>query len=325
MDIDIIPNIDNLDELDQADLQDLEELRQTAQNSILRLNFYMLLRRLRRTRSKRRFFSRRRFYDNQFYQAFGFTPTECETLLIRIGHRFQRRTKTNYALRTPEILMMSLRYLRTGGNFWNSGFFIGPSRQSANASFWEFIEAVNAELNDLITLAGTEEEWMHHATVFYEQHRISNVVGAIDGSYIHIRNIGDATVWFCRKGFAAINLTMMVDSSKQIRFISCRWPGSLHDSNVYRNTGLAQMVRDGWEPFPGAVILGDSAYQGVDRFVLPHPRENQIRPYQRNFYQANKNARNIVERVYGELKGKFGILSRRTGPMNLSIVTCIFH
>jgi hypothetical protein len=114
-----------LDNLDQEDLRDIQELRQILDNALLRLNFYALLYRLRKTRAKRRFLSRRRFYDRQFYQAFGFSPTECETLLLKIGYRFQRETMRTHALRTPEILMMSLRYLRTGGNFWNTGFFIG--------------------------------------------------------------------------------------------------------------------------------------------------------------------------------------------------------
>uniref|UniRef100_A0AC34FT77 DDE Tnp4 domain-containing protein n=1 Tax=Panagrolaimus sp. ES5 TaxID=591445 RepID=A0AC34FT77_9BILA len=312
-----IPNIFNLlNDNNDAAQQAMRQFQNVVERATIGLRFIILFDDFMRSRAQRIFRPRREVYDEQFFQAFGFTPTQAEHLLLRIGHHFQRSTRANMALFNSEILMVSLRVLRTGSNFWNSGYFVGPARPTANHVFWEFIDAVNTELADLITMEGTEEQWMHHATEFHERYGISNVIGALDGSHIEVLNIGDENVWFSRKGFAAINLTMLVDSSKLIRFITCRWPGSMHDIVVYRYSSLANMVRQGWEAFPGAVVLGDSAYIGGDRFVLAHPREPQIQPHQRAFYIAHKEARCIVERVYGELKGKFGILSRRTGPMN---------
>jgi hypothetical protein len=77
----------------------------------------------------------------------------------------------------------------------------------------------------------------------------------------------------------------MIDSSLMITYVSCRWPGSMHDSRVYTNTSLYNISRtdavDPWEPFPGAVVLADSAYLGIrnDGLLLPHPRHNRLNPH----------------------------------------------
>jgi hypothetical protein len=94
------------------------------------------------------------------------------------------------------------------------------------------------------------------------------------------------------------------------------------DSRVYTNTSLYNISRtdavDPWEPFPGAVVLADSAYLGIrnDGLLLPHPRHNRLNPENAAFYQAHRNARNNVECVIGRLKGKFSILSTTRGRIN---------
>uniref|UniRef100_A0A914R9P5 DDE Tnp4 domain-containing protein n=1 Tax=Panagrolaimus davidi TaxID=227884 RepID=A0A914R9P5_9BILA len=292
------PNVFNAFNNGQNDaLEVLRRLRQLVLRAHTRIQFIHLFDEFLRSRAAKDIRPRRAFFDVQFYDAFGLTTTAAENLLLRVGRHFERPTRTNWALYTPEVLMIALRILRTGCDFWNAGFFIGPSRATAHR--------------------GTREQWMHHATVFFNDFGISNVVGAIDGSYIPIRNIGDENLWFCRKGFAAINLTMMVDSCGFIRFISCRWSGRMHDLNVYRNTSLSREVAAGrFEPFPGAVCLGDTAYTGADRFILAHPRTANILPHEQLFWRRHREARSIVERVYGQLKGKYGILSVKNGFMN---------
>lgn len=159
------------------------------------------------------------------------------------------------------------------------------SKSTAHRCFWQVVNAVVEELPGLISLDLTDAQWMHQATLIHDTYGISHCVGFIDGSYIMIKNIGRRKSWFCRKGYPAINMTIMVDACGYIRFVSCRWPGAMHDARVYRLSGLAQYVREGWEPFVDAVIGGDSAYLGVDNFVLARPRDRGIDENNRRFYR----------------------------------------
>uniref|UniRef100_A0A914Y8G0 DDE Tnp4 domain-containing protein n=1 Tax=Panagrolaimus superbus TaxID=310955 RepID=A0A914Y8G0_9BILA len=146
-------------------------------------------------------------------------------------------------------------------------------------------------MSGLVTIEKTEAQWKHQASIYHREYGISHSVGSLDGTYIQIRNIGDRTNWICRKRYPAINMTIMVDASGLICYVSCRWPGSMHDSTVYRNTDLYRVANrpppGRWEPFPGAVVLADSAYIGIvgDNLLLAHPRFRRLTAQNARFYQ----------------------------------------
>ena len=43
-------------------------------------------------------------------------------------------------------------------------------------------------------------------------------------------------------------------------YVSARWPGRENDKRVLHNSTLYAAFEQGWRPFPGAVLLGDSGY-----------------------------------------------------------------
>ena len=167
-----------------------------------------------------------------------------------------------------------------------SAVFISPSKPTVCRAVHQFVAAVNAEMENYVTLDGSEANWRQHSKVFFEdmRTRLPHVVGAIDGTYIRIKNIRDEDAWFCRKGFAAINLTIMVDSAMMIRFATMKMSGATHDITVYRNSLLAELVEQGWRPFQNAWILGDSAYQGIRDFIIPY-QHRPLNPANFRFYR----------------------------------------
>lgn len=136
---------------------------------------------------------------------------------------------------------------------------------------------------DIVTLDTTEASWRHHATVFFQRTGMPYVAGAIDGTYIRIANIQDETGWWCHDRYPAINLTIVTDSCRMIRFATCRMAGSCHDITVYRQSALYERVQNGWRPFPNAVILGDSGYTGAGEFIIPMSHTGRLT--NPNFYK----------------------------------------
>lgn len=55
-----------------------------------------------------------------------------------------------------------------------------------------------------------------------------------------------------------------------------RFPGRVHDSRVFKKT-LGVRFEDGYRPFPGAVLLADSAYSCSDYVIrmISNPPEEQ--------------------------------------------------
>ena len=91
---------------------------------------------------------------------------------------------------------------------------------------------------------------------------------------------------------------------------STKDPGRWHDAKVLRQSQLRQTFEvEGLRLFPGAVILGDSAYPNREWLIPPFPGDP---PGARGlFNRAHKRTRSFVERQIGILKNRFYLL--RTG------------
>lgn len=58
-------------------------------------------------------------------------------------------------------------------------------------------------------------------------------------------------------------------SGPDLRFYSfcSKFPGSVNDSRVLRNSGLFRKFENGHRPFPGALLIGDAIYPQLDYLV----------------------------------------------------------
>ena len=99
----------------------------------------------------------------------------------------------------------------------------------------------------------------------------------------------------------------MTGSKHEIYFISANSPGSLHDSDVFESSALFVKLQEGWRPFPGSVILGDSGYAGRFPFMAtPYlTAAANSDPRKKRYNDCFKPARSTVERSIGIFKAKF--------------------
>uniref|UniRef100_A0A672KKR7 DDE Tnp4 domain-containing protein n=1 Tax=Sinocyclocheilus grahami TaxID=75366 RepID=A0A672KKR7_SINGR len=84
-----------------------------------------------------------------------------------------------------------------------------------------------------------------------------NVIGAIDCTHIHIKappgpNEGD---FVNRKGVHRIN--MVCDSMCHVTNVEAKWPGSVHDSRIFRESCLCTLFERG--DYDG-ILVGDGGY-----------------------------------------------------------------
>lgn len=83
-----------------------------------------------------------------------------------------------------------------------------------------------------------------------------------------------------------------------------RWPGSAHDSNIFTHSNFYRRFLNG--DFKNCAILADSAYP-PERFIckpLTNPQTRNETQYQ----DQQIKARNVAERVNGQLKRQFPVL-----------------
>lgn len=85
-----------------------------------------------------------------------------------------------------------------------------------------------------------------------------------------------------------------------------RWPGSAHDSFIFRTSAIGHHLEASHHGLEDGVLLGDSGYACTPflqtPYTHPHTRSEE------HFNVAHKTTRCIIERTFGVLKHRFHIL-----------------
>ncbi|XP_030745146.1 putative nuclease HARBI1 [Sitophilus oryzae] len=129
------------------------------------------------------------------------------------------------------------------------------------------------------------------------------VIGAIDGSHIKIdKPSDDPDSYMNRKSFYSIQIQTVCDHNLLIRDIFVGFPGSVHDSRVFRNSTLCATLQQKCVNFH---LLGDSGYPLLTNLLTPFRDRGQLSRAQTNYNVALATNRYIIEHCFGLLKQKY--------------------
>ena len=114
---------------------------------------------------------------------------------------------------------------------------------------------------------------------FQEFCGLPGVVGAIDGTHIHIRKpyVGPKDYFYFKTSWYTIQMQAVVDRSKRFLDLSIGMPGSMHDYRVLRRLALYQQLEsgtlfdeginvDGFTPY----LLGNTGYLLKQWIMIPY-------------------------------------------------------
>lgn len=105
----------------------------------------------------------------------------------------------------------------------------------------QFSASINARMNQFIWLPDSKEELDALSEITERLTGFPAACLSVDGSLIPIqRPTGHrGNCFYSRKGYTAINSMIAVDPCGIVRFASSRFPGSCHDSSIYRQSGVS--------------------------------------------------------------------------------------
>ena len=111
---------------------------------------------------------------------------------------------------------------------------------------------------------------------------LPRVIAAMDCTHIKISNPGgdDSLRFINRKGFFSLNCQYTCNADMVFTSIVARWPGSTHDSRIFRESNLCRDQERNNNDGRNGVILGDAGYP-----LLPYlmtPLNNPNTPAQRH-------------------------------------------
>ncbi|XP_041377361.1 putative nuclease HARBI1 [Gigantopelta aegis] len=167
-----------------------------------------------------------------------------------------------------------------------------------------------------------DEESVHIKRQFHNMAGFPGIIGCIDGTHIRVAcavKVHNAASYMNRKGYHSLNVQMVCDSSMKITNVVARWPGSSHDSRIFRSSTLRDHLEDGTIR---GILLGDNGY-ACERYLLT-PVLRAGTDSERRYNTSHRRTRNIIERVFG-----FGVDSRLRCHIETSkaviVALCVLH
>ena len=309
------------------------------------------MRGIRRARSERRAFHYfgAIFVDEAFRRTYRMSRSSFEKLVSLMGPFLKNRSLPNATkgraingdaiLTVREKVAISLRVL-AGASYLDICSSYSIARSTVYSTFHRFLAICSSgcvqqleisfpfdDDNRLRKLADDFAQATSNHSALY------GCVGALDGLAVRIRRptIEEASKpldYFNRKGFFAINVQAICDSRSRFLYLSLETPGSTHDATAFAVSSFSKKwaaaatddaKRKWW-------IAADDAYGATNNIITPWAgRRLDIFQDAFNFHLSGGN-RNVIERAFGLLTQRWGILWRRLqvtlGRAPQVVVTC---
>lgn len=224
-------------------------------------------------------------------------------------------------------LMIVLRYFSDPGFQTGVGLDLGVHQTTVCKILQEVMPQIVSKANKYIVFPTTNQQILESKVNWFTHFKMPCTIGAIDCTLIKIpkpKIFGDEFI--CRKGFPSLNVQMTCDYNGVITSVNASWPGSVHDSRIFKNSEICAVMQ---KPVHSqSILLGDSGY-GITPFLLtPYLQcENAMAL---NYNKLHCKARVIIEQTFGQLKRRFpilhyGIRLKLQSAPQVIICCCVLH
>ena len=275
------------------------------------------------------------YSDSRFKKLFRVSKGTFRVILGRISHDLVRDTVCEEPISPECRLAICLFRLARGDYMYTIAEMAGIGVSTVCTIVKEVCESIVRNLwQDTVQghFPSNEAEVKEKMLDMEQLWQFPCAWGAVDGCHLPIKcPVGGMD--FCKeyynfKNFYSIILMGMVDAHYRFIWASCGYPGNSHDSTVFKSTKL-------WEDLTGGniipnigkdvggvtvppLILGDSAFPSQPWLMKPFTNA-VLTPVQSNFNYRLSRARMVVECAYGQLKGRWRVLMRKSesSPMEV--------
>jgi hypothetical protein len=167
----------------------------------------------------------------------------------------------------------------------------------------------------------TEEEWTEVAHQFLYCTNFPNVIGAIDGKHIRIKQLRNSgsTLFNYKKIFFS-GVKAWVDADYKFIFVDIGSYGSSSDATIFRNSNMGKKLENKELNIPTAsplpndvngtpmpfVVVGDEAFGLFKHVLRPFPKRN-LSIQKKVFNYRHTRARRMVECAFGILASNWRI------------------
>ena len=267
------------------------------------------------------------YSEARFKKTFRISRSTFKYILNRIGPFLARETVTEDPI-SPELrLALCLYRLGRGDYLYTVAEMAGVGVSTVCSIVNEVCQVLVDHLwSECVSshMPKTQDDFMKKMLDMDEFWQFPCCWAAIDGCHIPIKcppgGLEACKEYHNFKNFYSIVLMGLVDSHYRFVWGSCGFPGNSHDAVIFRSTDLWNSIQEGFIPTIGKavgditvppLIVGDSAFPL--RSWLMKPFTNAVlTPQQHYFNYRLSRARMVTEAAYGQLKGRWRVLLRKS-------------
>lgn len=275
------------------------------------------------------------YTDERFKKTFRIRKATFEFILSRIRHILERQTVCEEPISPECRLGICLYRLGRGDYFYTIAEMTGLGvstvctivsevNQAIVGSMWQ--ECVSSHMPE------TSEDFQGKILDMEELWQFPFSWAAVDGCHIPIKCPpgGQAATkeYHNFKNFYSVVLMALVDAKYKFLWGSCGFPGNSHDSVILQSTDLWSNIKEGnvlpdftqqeEDVFVPPIILGDSAFPFETWLMKPYTHA-VLTQQQRYFNYRLSRARMVIECAYGQLKGRWRVLLRKSESTHFEV------
>lgn len=176
-------------------------------------------------------------------------------LLGEIEDDLQPSTQRSHAIPAVVKLLSTLQFLATGSFQTVVGVCAGISQTSFCRLLPEVLDALLKRTPQYIKFPTSEEEINRTQQEFLTIGNLPNVIGLVDCTHVQlVPPASQEHIYRNRKHTHSMNMQVICDARRLITNVVAKYPGSVHDSFIFRNSAIYRQLRNG--PTGDAWLLG---------------------------------------------------------------------
>nr|XP_037288706.1 putative nuclease HARBI1 [Rhipicephalus microplus] len=257
---------------------------------------------------KERTFHRRLALDDvpdQHLRYYRFPREHIRALCTTLEPRLQRPTARSRTLPVDVQVLLALRFYASGSFQSMVGDTVGVSQSSASRIVAQVTDALCSLAAEHIRFPTTMRAANAMAIAFSQIAGFPKVLGCIDGTHVQIKPPKrQEHLHRNRKGLYTINIQAICNAEGVITQLTSKWPGRCFQRRE---------SPDGW-------LLGDSGY-ALEPWLLT-PVRSPVGPAEEQYNSAHTRTRQVIERTFGVLKGRFRCLHQSGGALQYNPLMC---
>lgn len=247
--------------------------------------------------------------NKEFQQHFRISRVHFQELLNSLSPSLERQAGSCGRKRIPanKQLLSVLWLLATPDSYRSIGCRFNLSKSSLFTCFYQVITSLNEKAPQVINWPNNVEKYVIKQS-FQDIAGLRGVIGAVDGTYVPIKAPHDnPDIYINRKCFHAI--TLQAICTPDLKFIDCftGYPSSVSDIRIFRNSDIFAKINNNRQHFleDNEHILGDKAYPLSNWCITPYIDRGHLTQRQRRFNTVHAKTRQVIERAFALLFGRF--------------------